>query len=135
MDNFERDISSSTFKSGYAENVYGSQIGTQINYQQFKHFIKRPIGLLLAILLILLLSGSTFVIGKASVNHNNCLFTANCSQKIDSGLRSNYSTSESDLSSYKESEKTNVVKDYSFEAAAGVGILALGFWLFILFLI
>lgn len=78
--------------------------GKQSSNGGFKHFFKQqPLGIALAMILIVLLSGTTFVVGKASVSKTFCIF---CQPTVVEGSSSEWATI----------------------VAIGVGAIALWFW-------
>lgn len=107
---------------------------------EIKQFFRGPVGIALAAFVILLLSGTTFVVGEASTGRSICVLSINCTADTNGGIGGDTSVKgdnpvvETSPSLPEPSLPQESTQDYSFQIAAGVAAIAAALWWIIFFL-
>jgi len=102
---------------------------------ELKQFLKQPFGIALAMILIVLLSGTTFVVGKASVSRSFCIASFNCQANTDNDIGGNTSAKagkNGTVNIEQPSTQQKPSEDHWTEIAIGVGAIAIALWWIVL---
>ena len=99
---------------------------------EFKQFLKQPLGIALAIILIVLLSGTTFVVGKASVSRSFCIFCQGNTNNDIGGNTSAKAGKNGTVNIEQPPTQQKTSEDHWTEIAIGVGAIAIALWWIVL---